>query len=216
MNLHQELRLRTHHLSPTDVLQAMGYSSPDAAVLAHYQAISDSPYLGLDREYRDERFGERGFLEALCRCAGLSEPDYFPAINAELQRLAEDRAAYRHWLFADTDYVRGPGTPIFALAFTERFRRLKLPIGFWRLPWEERLEAVSQKAREHMQESGGHLAIWGKIKRYHYCYAEGRSIVISPQGERIGERSDFDPPMATFGLAGSDKNLGDMFDNGDG
>lgn len=198
------------------MLGAMGYSNIDSAAIAHYQAISESPYLGLERKYRDERFGERGFLEALCRNVGLSESDYLPAINAELQCLAEDRAAHRHWLFIDTDYVRGPGTPIFAMAFTEHFRRFKFLIGFWRLSWEERLEAASQKARDHMQESGGKLVIWGEIKRYHYCYAEGRSIVISPQGELMGERNDFDPPMATFGLAGRNQNLGCLFDSGDG
>lgn len=215
MKLHLELRLRTHHLSPSDVLGGMGYSSVDTTALAHYQAISESPYLGLERAYRDERFDERDFLKALCRCVGLKESDYLPAINAELQRLTEDQAAYRHWLFADTDYVRGPGTPIFAMAFTERLRRLRFPIGFWRLPWEERMDAASQKASDHMRESGGQLVIWGKIKRYHYCYAEGRSIVISPNGKVIGERSNFDPPKATCRLKGSNEDLGDLFDSGE-
>lgn len=56
------------------------------------------------------------------------------------------------------------------------------------------------------------MVTWGEIKRYHYCFAEKRSIVISTTGEVIGEREDFDPPRATFGLAGSDENLGDIFD----
>jgi hypothetical protein len=142
---------------------------------------------------------------------GIPEADYRPGIAMVRERLAEDRAAFRHWLFADTDYMRGPGTPIFAMAFTEHFRRLKFPIDFWRLPWEERLAAACQKARDHRQESGGKLVTWGEIKRYHYCFAEKRSIVISTTGEVIGERHDSDPPRATFGLAGSDENLPDRF-----
>lgn len=79
------------------------------------------------------------------------------------------------------------------MAFNEHFRRLKFPIDFWRLPWEERLEEACQKARDHMRESGGKLVTWGEIKRYHYCYADQRSVVISPRGEVIEERSDFAP-----------------------
>jgi hypothetical protein len=214
MNLNQELRLRTRHLLPADVLRVMGYSLPEASAVAHYQAIGESPYLGLEREYRDQRFGERGFLEALCRCAGLGEAESLSAIETVAARLAEDRSAFRHWLFADTDYVRrtNPTTPVFAMAFTEYFRRLPFPIGFWRLPWEERLAAACQKAREHLQESGGKLVTWGEIKRYHYCFAEKRSIIISPAGEVIGEQEDFDPPRATFRLDSDDRDLGDLFD----
>lgn len=212
MNLQQELLLRTQHLTDADVLQGMGYMTPDQAALAHLQVIRASPYLGLEKTHRDTRFGERGFLEALCHSAGFEGADSLTAIENLAERLAEDRAAFRHWLFADTDYVRGPGTPIFAMAFTEHFRRLKFPLGFWRLRWEERLAAACQRTRDHMQESGGKLVTWGGIKRYHYCYAEKRSIVISTAGEVIGEREGFDPSRATFGLAGSDENLGDLFD----
>ena len=212
MNLIQELHRRTRHLTPADVLGALGYAHPEPEAVAHYRALWESPYLGLERTYRDARYGERGFLEALCRCVQLEEADYLPGIAAVSERLDEDRHAFRHWLFADTDYVRGPGTPIFAMAFTEHFRRLKFRLGFWRLPWEERLAAACQKARDPMQESGGKLVTWGEIHRYHYCYAEKRSIVISTTGEVIGEQGDFDPPRATFGLAGSKENLGDIFD----
>ncbi|SEL95510.1 hypothetical protein [Halomonas daqiaonensis] len=211
MNLNQELLLRTQHLSDTDVLRGMGYTTADEAALAHLQAVRMSPYLGLEKTYRDGRYGERGFLEALCRCAALDEADALAAIEGLTERLTEDQAAFRHWLFADTDYVRGPGTPIFAMAFTEHFRRLTFPLGFWRLPWEERLAAACQKSRDHMQESGGKLVTWGEIQRYHYCFAEKRSIVISTTGEVIGEREHFDPPRATFGLKGSDENLPDLF-----
>lgn len=210
MNLNQELHLRTQHLEPGDVLRGLGYRDPDDSAVAHYLDVRQSPHLGLEAAYRDERYGERGFLEALCHWVGLHEDDYQAAIDAVLERLTEDQSAYRHWLFADTDYVRGPGTPIFAMAFTERLRRLSFPIEFWRLPFEDRLEAACQKAREHSHQSGGRLVTWGKIQRYHYVFTAGRSIVISPQGEVIGERSNFDPPKATFGVKGSDVNLGDI------
>lgn len=101
--------------------------------------------------------------------------------------------------------------PIFAMAFAEHLRRLKFPIGFWRLSYEERLAAACQKVQEHMQQSGGRLVIWGEIQRYHYAYAEGVSLIISPQGEVIGECSNFDPPKATARLAGSDQPPGDLF-----
>ncbi|MGJ7458699.1 hypothetical protein [Halomonas sp. RA08-2] len=85
--------------------------------------MRDGRYLGLERQHRDTLYGERGFLEALCRCVGVPEVDYRPAIAAVLERLSEDRGAFRHWLFTEIDYARGPGTPIFTMAFTEHFRR---------------------------------------------------------------------------------------------
>lgn len=212
MNLVQELLLRTHHLAHSDVLYDMGYATTDESALAHLQTIRESPYLGLETTYRDARYGERGFLEALCRCVGLDTTETLFTIDRVSDRLAEDRAAYRHWLFADTDYVRGSGTPIFAMAFNECFRRLKFPIGFWRLPYEERLAAACQKAHDHMQHSGGKLDTWGEIKRYHYCHSEKLSIIISTTGEVIGEQRDFEPPRATFGISGDNQNLSGFFD----
>lgn len=213
MNLYQELLLRTRHLAPADFLRAMGYAQPTPSAEAHLLAIWQSPYLGLEAEYRDELFDGRGFLESLCRSVCIDAADYRPAISTLGERLAEDRATYRHWLFADTDYVRrtNPSTPIFAMAFAEHLRRLTFSVGFWRLPYKERLAAACQKARAHMQQSGGRLAIWGEIQRYHYAFAEGCSIVISPQGEVIGERTNFDPPKATAKLADSNQNLGNPF-----
>ena len=210
MNLIQELHLRTRHLTPQEVLRDLGYGQPDPDTLAHYQVVIGGRYLGLERQHRDPRHDEMGFIEALCRCVGIDETDYRPAIAAVSESLAEDRAAFRHWLFADTDYVRGPGTPIFAMAFTEHFRRLPFPIDFWRLPREERLAAAGEKALDHLRESGGTLVTWGEIKRYHYCFAEKRSVIISLSGEVIGQCDDFDPPKATMSLAGSDENLPDQ------
>ncbi|WP_282039324.1 hypothetical protein [Halomonas alimentaria] len=210
MNLLQELHVRTRHLAPKTLLAELGYEQPEPETLEHFQAVLQGRYLGLERQFHDAHYAPRGFLEALCRSIGLAPADYRPAIAAVSDRLAEDRAAFRHWLFADTDYVRGRGTPIFAMAFTEHFRRLPFPIDFWRRPWEERLAAACQKARDHMQQSGGTLVTWGEVKRYHYCYADKRSMVITPEGEVIGERDDFDPPRATFGIKGSDENLPDQ------
>lgn len=214
MNLHQELLLRTHHLNPADVLGAMGYLPSDDTVLGQYRAVRKSSYLGLDTPYQDERVDERGFLEALCSCIGLNKVDYQPAITALAARFDEDRATYRHWLFADTDYVR-QSTPIFVLAFTEHFRRLRFPIDFWRQPYAERVEAACQRAREHMQQSAGQLAIWGDIKRYHYFHAEGRSVIISPAGEVLNKQEGFVPSRATLSIEGSGENLGELFASSD-
>ena len=108
MNLIQELLLRTQHLTDTEMLHGMGYTKADEEAMAHLKTVRRSPYLGLEKTYRDKRYGERGFLEALCRCAALDEAEALAAIEGLTERLAEDRAAFHHWLFADTDYVRGP------------------------------------------------------------------------------------------------------------
>lgn len=75
MNLPQELQHRTQHLADTDMLRGMGYTTADETALAHLRAIRVSPYLGLEKAYWAARYGERGFLEALCRCAGLDQAD---------------------------------------------------------------------------------------------------------------------------------------------
>ena len=199
MNLVDEVHERIRHLPTQKVLRGMGYLEPGPKTIGHFEYLRESPYLGLDRLLRDRMNTERSLIFSLCIHLGLNIADCRPIVDALTEQLHEDRAAFHHWVFVDTDYVLG-GTRIFILALFEGLRRLLLPRDFWRHPWEEKLARVGQFVRDHMEESGGELDIWGEIKRYEFIYEKTSSITFSPYGEVIGSKENYVPPEATVRL----------------
>lgn len=175
----------------------MGYQRPDQRAQARLQTVFEDPDLSLRQGGFDFRYSDEEFVKALCEVLGIPAVDYQPAIAAILQRLSEDRMAFKPYLFVDTDFVRR-NQPVHALAFCEGQRYVHFDTGFWRKPLTEQVELARQRVREHMAETRGDLDIWGQIQRYHFFYAPEQSVEIAPDGQVRADRDDIRPSRATL------------------
>lgn len=197
INLQDELGIRTANSSAIELLRLMGYQRPVAAAKQRLRQVLEDPELGLERGGFDFRYSAEEFVKALCEVVGIAPADYQPAVAAILQRLSEDRMAFKPYLFVDTDFVRR-NEPIHALAFSEGERYVHFDGGFWRKPLAEQVELARQRVCEHMAETDGDLGIWGQIQRYHFFYAPEQSVEIATDGQVLADRDDIRPSRATM------------------
>jgi len=67
--------------------------------------------------------------------------------------------------------------------------------------------SVYERIQEHMDETQGHLGIWGYIRRYYFVYDhDGSAIEITPAGQIIAAHNHFQPSRANLKL-NSGQNL---------
>jgi hypothetical protein len=168
------------------ILKKMGYHKPSATNLERLQKVLNSPTLGLDVGGYDLRYQSHEFVHELCRALELPL-DECDANIARIKRQAEDdRAAFKPYLWVDTDFKR-KDQRVFVLAFLESRRYLGLPRWILRLTPEQQLVQAQELVQEHMRETEGELLIWGTIKRYWFFYAPNRSYWLAPDGEIIAK-----------------------------
>ena len=180
------LKVNESEWSREAILKKMGYHKPRATNLERLQKVLSSPTLGLDIGGYDLRYQSHEFVHELCRALELPL-DECDAHIARIKRQAEDdRAAFKPYLWVDTDFKR-KSQPIFALAFLESRRYLGFPRWILRLTPEQQLVQAQELVQDHMRETEGELLIWGSIKRYWFFYAPNRSYWLAPDGEVIAK-----------------------------
>ncbi len=92
--------------SRESILKKMGYHKPSATNLERLQKVLSSPTLGLDVGGYDLRYQSHEFVHELCRALELPL-DECDANIARIKRQAEDdRAAFKPYLWVDTDFKR--------------------------------------------------------------------------------------------------------------
>jgi len=180
------LKVNESEWSREAILKKMGYHKPRATNLERLQKVLGSPVLGLDVGGYDLRYQSHEFVHELCRALELPL-DECDANIARIKRQAEDdRAAFKPYLWVDTDFKR-KDQRVFVLAFLESRRYLGFPRWILRLTPEQQLVQAQELVQEHMRETEGELLIWGTIKRYWFFYAPNRSYWLAPDGEVIAK-----------------------------
>lgn len=191
-NLRTELTLRVATTGADAVLAKMGYRRVTDRLRKRLESVLASEDLGLDQSHFDFRFNGLEFLRALCAAAEL-EPAYYEAKILEIETMvAEDRRAFRPYLWVDTHFRR-KSQPIFALALSEPQRYVDFPARFWRLPPEKQLSMAQGKVRWHMTETGGELGIWGSICGYFFFYSENNAYELDTEGNVIAHHEGIRP-----------------------
>jgi len=182
------LKVNESEWSREAILKKMGYHKPRATNLERLQKVLGSPVLGLDVGGYDLRYQSHEFVHELCRALELPL-DECDANIARIKRQAEDdRAAFKPYLWVDTDFKR-KDQRVFVLAFLESRRYLGFPRWILRLTPEQQLVQAQELVQEHMRETEGELLIWGTIKRYWFFYAPNRSYWLAPDGEVIAKNA---------------------------
>ncbi len=205
MTLLDEIRLRTAHVTQSELLQLMGYASVSEKTLSQLQRVLDDPHLGLGQAYFDFKFNSEGFLRKLCQVLGLGHIDVDHTIDAIKRELQEDQRAFKPYLFVDTEFRR-QGQSIAILALCEWMRRLDFPQQFWRKTLVDQVEAARQRVREHMKSTLGELGVWGSIKRYRFYYTEEDCVILSTTGDIVAD-SKLPPAARATLVPGVDRVL---------
>lgn len=206
MNLQHELRLRLSQISERDILLKLGYSKQSSRDFRRLRAVLEQPELGLSSSQFDFKYSAQAYIEKLSEIAGIQKIEVQKAISDIKAKLIEQDKAFKPYLFVDTGFKRTT-QPVFALAVCEGQRYLHFDREFWAQPLYEQLVSVYERIQEHMDETQGHLGIWGYIRRYYFVYDHyGGAIEITPAGQIIAAHNHFQPSRANLKL-NSGKNL---------
>lgn len=206
MNLQHELRLRLSQIRERDILLNLGYSKPSSRDFRRLRAVLEQPELGLSSSQYDFKYSAKAYIEKLSEIAGIDKLEAQKAITGIKDKLMEEEKAFKPYLFVDTGFKRTT-QPIFALAVSEGQRYLHFDREFWAQPLYEQLVSVYERIQEHMEETHGHLGIWGYIRRYLFVYDhDGSAIEITPAGQIIAAHNQFQPSTANLTL-NSGQNL---------
>lgn len=206
MNLQHELRIRLNHLSEQDTLLQLGYDKPSSRDFRRLRTVLEQSELGLSSSQFDFKYSAQHYLKKLCDIAGINQLEAQKAISNIENKLIEQNKAFKPYLFVDTGFKRTT-QPIFALAVSEGQRYLHFDRDFWFQPLYEQLVIVYERIQEHMDETQGHLGIWGYIRRYYFVYDhDGSAIEITPAGQIIAAHNQFRPSSVNLTL-NSGQNL---------
>ena len=186
--------------------QRMGYSNVEKGADRIRRVVQDNS-LGLVEGEWDGVYSSEQFLKKL---VNLLDPDLDKtAYMHEIEKLKRDaytaNFGYRPWIFVDTQFVRN-SEPIFALAFAEHLRRIKIGHEIIGLDGDEALAVIRGAVLNHFDQlkehADGHryLPVWGRVHRYCCHISEDTTIILSTAGDLI-ERLSMDVPHSRATLS---------------
>ncbi|MDX1805015.1 MAG: hypothetical protein R3292_13135 [Alcanivorax sp.] len=193
--LRTELVLRLAQCDHLQILKSIGYARPSTRNLERLANLLDAEDLGLNSGGYDFHFGDEGFLRAISDAVGIEADLVGKEIDAILTEREEHKAAFKPYLWVDTGFRRR-SQPLFAMAACEQFRHLRFEGTFWRLPLHVQLQRAGQRVRDHMQETGGEVKMWGTVRQYWFFYASNKAYILSRHGDVIEEREGPVPSMS--------------------
>ena len=119
-----------------------------------------------------------------------TKPKVYTKEELEIKKELEK---YRNnYIFINTNFKR-KGEPIFALAFCESVRRIKLDSSkFIFKTLDEILVIISDIIKEHYIESQGNIGIWGDVVSYIYNHIDGEAYIFDINGNQIESEPVFE------------------------
>ena len=167
-----------------EILKKMGYHNKEAgkqrldSLLKSYNLYDWLKAGGFDMKYSSE-----AFLKKLIEVLGIENADADKEIEEYRGRMDAISKMAHPYIYIDTHFRR-QSQPIFVLAFMEGKRRIKIDKEeLYGKSLEEVLESISLIIRNHYEESGGSLPVWGKIYTYAYHHTDGSSYIFDTDGK---------------------------------
>jgi len=175
------------------VTKKLGYSAEfEGKVSARITDIINSHRLALNQSSFDLKSSTPEFLKKLCRILKIPELLSNTIISETVEYPFQKKWTFKSSIFIETNFVR-KSEPIFALSALEGTRYIALAAELSYMPLDMILEHVQNLVKSHYQK--GKPLIWGKIEHYVFHYDEDTVIILSPEGEVIGDCSYYIKPI---------------------
>jgi len=186
MNIQQTIKTKLNSTSKLKVIKLLGYNSTTKGLktlelFLNQEALS----LWLKSGHYDFKYTTEQFLINLCKVLEIDDD----IIQVELERLNryyEELDRYRGChIYINTNFRR-KNEPIFALAFCEFKRRIKLNLkDLIYKSGEEIFEYISHIVKKHYVQENGKIGIWGKIVNYVFHHKDDKTFVFDTDGKLV-------------------------------
>lgn len=195
MQFQQQLRQALAEIPEDQILEQLGYINPKKLQFDRLNAVIFETNLGLDGSFYDMHYSQEAFILNLAEQLGIDSVFAQEVIEKAKARVTEDKVAFKPYLFVDTGFKRD-SQPIFALAAAEPLRYIAFARDFHKQKLSDQLLIIHQTIQQHMEDTNGHLSIWGYIRRYFFVFDIGKSLEITPSGTIVGVNTDFSQSVA--------------------
>ncbi len=195
--IQQELQTICSGLDLFEVASKIGYTNTKKGELRIHKVINDKN-LGLEHGGWDGEFGSEGFLKKLFAVIGLNlnQPNLQKEFNEIKFIIRDDNFGFQPWIFVQTNFKRS-SQPIFALAFLEGSRRLKIKTSIKRLDHDAQIKQLRKIVDKHynslekVNEGGAIIDLWGKVDHY-VCHVDKEKVISLYSDGRIKTELDHD------------------------
>jgi len=187
MKIEEIIKSKLIIIPKNEIVNKLGYSSTKKALEALNQfSNSKNLYNWLHSGFYDFKYTSLSFFQKLCEIIDIDKNIVDKALlddkkyHAELERFKDS------YIYINTNFKR-KGEPIFALAFLELQRRLKIPLKNLLFKTEsEVLNSASDFIVNHFSIKKGDTGIWGQAVNYVFHH-NGNKYNFDTDGNRIDD-----------------------------
>ena len=185
MNIHNTLKNKLQFSSKEQIIKELGYNSTEKGTKALDGFLkSKDLYTWIHSGYYDFKYTAEQLLKRLCVILDLDSKTVDDELQIQVKYYAELRRVQYNYIFVNTNFKRTT-QPIFALAYSEAKRRIKLDAKECIFKSEtEILDIVSKTVKQHYLKTKGNIGIWGSIENYIYHHND-KIFTFDRDGNRI-------------------------------
>ena len=197
MKTEKIIQSRLKKFPKSEIVNKLGYASNKKALEALKKFTnSKNLHSWLHGGFYDFKYTALSFFKKLCEIINIDKDRYDQALLDDKKYHEELKRFQDSYIFVNTNFKR-KGQPIFALAFSEFKRRLKVPVEKLLFKNEDEiLKSTSDFVVNHHKTTKGDIGIWGKAISYVFHY-NGKKYNFGTEGNRI-YNIDVPEPMATL------------------
>ena len=201
MTLEEKIREKINTTGKDTLLKAMGYHHLEKG-RKRLDVFLEAPsiFAWLMHGSFDMKYDSKAFLKVLGKVLHISEREIEETIISSEKRSKELDEMEEPYIFVDTKFKRN-NEPIFALAFMESKRRIKLDKVFCIYKSKQNiLDEVIRLIQKHFEDNEGRLKLWGKIDLYVYHHIDGSRYIFTPDGKLLDDREEISESKAELHL----------------
>jgi len=197
MKIEEIVHSRLETLPKSEIADKLGYTSNKKAQEALKQFTnSEDLHSWLHSGFYDLKYTAFSFFQKLCEIINIDKDIVSQALLDDKKYHVELKRFQNSYIYVNTNFKR-KGQPIFALAFSESRRRLKIPVKNLLFKNEDEiLKSVSDFIVNHYITTKGEIGIWGKTINYVF-HLNGNKYNFDIEGNRI-YNIDVPETMATL------------------